>query len=198
MLERAEHPRYKTCGGGLIGTSLAAVNGLTVPVRDEIYAATVTLHNKHGYTRREPSPILAMVTREEFDDALRRQSVSDGAKLLQRSLVREVSQDRGCARARLADGTTITARVMVGADGSASVTARHVGVTLGQVDLGLEAEVAVPPEVQQLWRGRVLLDWGPIPGSYLSTSRLDVKGGGCISVVWENTQCSGVMMNDVS
>ena len=24
VLERAEHPRYKTCGGGLIGASLAA------------------------------------------------------------------------------------------------------------------------------------------------------------------------------
>lgn len=166
LVERAEHPRYKTCGGGLIGTSLAAVNDLTVPVRDEIRAATFTLRGKHGYTRQEHFPILAMVTRDEFDDALRRQAVSDGAKLLQRSLVREVSQDRGCARARLADGTTITARVMIGADGSASVTARHVGVTLGQVDLGLEVEVAVPPQVQQLWRGRVLLDWGPIPGSY--------------------------------
>ena len=165
-MERAEHPRYKTCGGGLIGTSLAAVDGLAVPVRDEISAATFTLRGKHGFTRRERSPILAMVTRDEFDDALRRRAESDGVKLLQRSLVREVSQDRGRARARLADGTAVTARVMIGADGSASVTARHVGVTLGQVDLGLEVEVAVPPQVRQLWRGWVLLDWGPIPGSY--------------------------------
>jgi geranylgeranyl reductase family protein len=166
VVERGEHPRYKTCGGGLIGTSLGAVGGLTVPVRDEISAATVTLHNKHGFTRREHSPILAMVTREEFDDALRRQAESDGAKLLQRSLVRDVSQDRDRASARLADGSIITARVMIGADGSASVTARHVGVTLGQIDLGLEAEVAVPAQLRQQWRGRVLLDWGPIPGSY--------------------------------
>ena len=27
VLEKAEHPRYKTCGGGLIGTSLSAVPG---------------------------------------------------------------------------------------------------------------------------------------------------------------------------
>ncbi len=166
LVERAEHPRYKTCGGGLIGTSLAAVPGLPVPVRDEICAVTVTLHNKHEFTRRERSPILAMVMRDEFDDALRRQAVADGAKLLQRRLVREVTQDGRKATARLADGTSITARVMIGADGSASVAAKHVGVTLGQVDLGLEVEIAVPPQVRQLWRGRVLLDWGPIPGSY--------------------------------
>jgi geranylgeranyl reductase family protein len=166
LVERAEHPRYKTCGGGLIGTSLAAVLGLPVPVRDEIYAATVTLHNKHEFTRREPCRVLTMVMRDEFDEALRRQAMADGAALLQRSLVREVTEDQRCARARLADGTSITAQVMIGADGSASVAAKHVGVALGQVDLGLEAEIAVPEPVRQLWRGRVLLDWGPIPGSY--------------------------------
>jgi geranylgeranyl reductase family protein len=166
LVERAEHPRYKTCGGGLIGTSLAAAPGLKIPVRDEIYAATVTLRGKHEFTRRERSPVLTMVLRDEFDDALRREAVASGANLLQRSLVRAVTQDQGCARARLADGTAVTAWVMIGADGSSSVTARHVGVTLGQVDLGLEVEVAVPAPVRRQWRGRVLLDWGPIPGSY--------------------------------
>src|SRR5580700_6290678 len=35
VLERAEHPRYKTCGGGLIGASRAAAGGLIdVPARD--------------------------------------------------------------------------------------------------------------------------------------------------------------------
>jgi geranylgeranyl reductase family protein len=166
VVERAEHPRYKTCGGGLIGTSLGALGGLTVPVRDEISAATFTLRGKHAFTRREHSPILAMVARDEFDDALRRRAVADGAELQQRSLVREVSQDAEGARARLADGSSVTAKVMIGADGSASITAKHVGVTLGQVDLGLEVELAVPPPVRERWRGRVLLDWGPMPGSY--------------------------------
>jgi len=166
LVERGEHPRYKTCGGGLIGTSLRAVGGLAVPVRDEISAATFTLRSKRAFTRREHSPILVMVTRDEFDDALRRKAVADGAELLQRSLVREVRQEPGGALARLADGTSLTAKVMIGADGSASVTAKHVGVVLGQVDLGLEVELAVPPPVRERWRGRVLLDWGPMPGSY--------------------------------
>jgi flavin-dependent dehydrogenase len=107
-----------------------------------------------------------MVTRDEFDDELRSRAVADGVELLQRSLVREINQDPGCARARLADGTSVTAKVMIGADGSASVTAKHVGVRLEQIDLGLEVELAVPPPVREQWRGRVLLDWGPIPGSY--------------------------------
>jgi geranylgeranyl reductase family protein len=166
VLERAEHPRYKTCGGGLIGTSLSAAAGMPVPVQDEIHAATFTLDSKHEFTRTHDSPILAMVLREEFDDALRRRAVADGAIVRQRSPVRAISQDDRHAMARLADGTTVCAQVIVGADGSSGVTARHVGVEVCQVDLGLEVELAAPESVRQAWHSRVLLDWGPIPGSY--------------------------------
>ncbi|RQX43692.1 hyaluronate lyase, partial [Micromonospora chalcea] len=37
VVERATHPRYKTCGGGLIGTSLAEVaDRLEVPAHDRV------------------------------------------------------------------------------------------------------------------------------------------------------------------
>jgi geranylgeranyl reductase family protein len=167
VLERAEHPRYKTCGGGLIGASLAAVSGrIVVPARDQIRAITVTLDGRRSFTREDVDPLLAMVARSEFDDALRRAAEAAGATVQQRSPVRGISQDNDFARARLADGTGVRARVLIGADGSSGVSARHVGVRYEQVDLGLELEIAVPPPVAGQWRGRVLLDWGPIPGSY--------------------------------
>jgi flavin-dependent dehydrogenase len=67
---------------------------------------------------------------------------------------------------RLAGGSTIRARTVVGADGSSGVCAKYVGVTYAQVDLGLEVELPVPAARARRWRGRVLLDWGQIPGSY--------------------------------
>jgi geranylgeranyl reductase family protein len=169
VLERAEHPRYKTCGGGLIGTSLAVAGGrIAVPARDQIRAVTVTLDGRRPFTREDHDngPLLAMVTREEFDDALRRAAEAAGAVVRPRCPVRGITQDDGFACARLADGTAVRARVVVGADGSSGVSARHVGVRYEQVDLGLELEIPVPPPVGGRWRGRVLLDWGPIPGSY--------------------------------
>src|SRR5205823_3970142 len=57
-------------------------------------------------------------------------------------------------------------RCLVGAAGSAGVTARHVGVHCGQIDLGLELELPVPQPLREHWRGTVLIDWGPLPGSY--------------------------------
>jgi geranylgeranyl reductase family protein len=167
VLERAEHPRYKTCGGGLIGASRAAASGLIdVPARDEIRSATVTLRGGQEYTRSHHEPLLAMVVREEFDAAILKRAEENGAHVRQRSQVRAIDQADGGATARLADGTEVTAKVIIGADGSSGVTARHVGAEFDQVDLGLELEIAVPDSVASQWKGRVLLDWGKIPASY--------------------------------
>jgi geranylgeranyl reductase family protein len=167
VLERAEHPRYKTCGGGLIGTSLAvAGERIAVPARDHVRAATVTLDGRRSFTREDDDPLLAMVTREEFDDALRRAAQAAGVTVRPRSPVRRVTGDGDDACVTLADGTAVRARVLIGADGSSGVSARYAGVRYEQVDLGLELEIAVPPPLARQWRERMLLDWGPIPGSY--------------------------------
>jgi geranylgeranyl reductase family protein len=167
VVERAEHPRYKTCGGGLIGASRAAAGGLIdVPARDEIRSATVTLRGGQEYTRSHSEPLLAMIVRDEFDAALLKRAEENGAHVRQRAQVRAIEQADGRATARLGDGTEVTAQVIIGADGSSGVTARHVGATFDQVDLGLELEIAVPDKVASQWRGRVLLDWGKIPASY--------------------------------
>ncbi len=167
VLERAEHPRYKTCGGGLIGASRAAAEGLIeVPARDEIRSATITLRGRQEFTRTSDGPLLAMVVREEFDAALLKRAQENGAQVRQRAQVRAVDQADGRAAVRLADGAVIAAKTVVGADGSSGVTARHVGVEFDQVDLGLELELAVPDSVAARWAGRVLLDWGKIPASY--------------------------------
>jgi geranylgeranyl reductase family protein len=167
ILERAEHPRYKTCGGGLVGASLTAVKGLpSLPARDEITIATFTLRGGREFTRTDARPLLAMVMREEFDAALLDRALAAGARVRQKATVRAIGQEPGHAYARLADGTTVTAGVIIGADGSSGVTARHVGVTFEQVDLGLELEIAASAARQRQWAGRILLDWGTIPASY--------------------------------
>jgi geranylgeranyl reductase family protein len=167
VLEKVAHPRYKTCGGGLTGASLTAVDDrIEVPAHDRVTRATFTNDGRRPFTRRHDAPLVTMVRREEFDDRLRLAAERAGAEIRQRAAVRAVEQDPDGVRLRLADGSTVRARVAVGADGSAGVTARHVGVEFAQVDLGLEVELPVPPPVREQWRGRLLIDWGPIPGSY--------------------------------
>lgn len=166
VLDRATHPRYKTCGGGLIGLSLAAVAGrVPVPVAERVHEAVFTLRGRRRLVRSAPAPLLSMVRREEFDSALCAAAADAGATV-RTARVRAVEQDADTATAVLATGERVTARALIGADGSAGVTAQHVGVRTPDVDLGLELELSAPPALQEAWQGRLLIDWGPIPGSY--------------------------------
>ncbi|MFI5494381.1 geranylgeranyl reductase family protein [Actinoplanes sp. NPDC051859] len=168
VLERAEHPRYKTCGGGLIGTSLSwAAARLDVPSRDTVSAITFTDRGRRSFTRRATDrPLLTMVRRDDFDLAWAGAARTAGAEVRQNAQVRSVDQDADAARVTLADGEVLSARTVIGADGSAGITSRYVGVTFAQQDLGLELELAATPGDRASYRGRVLLDWGYIPGSY--------------------------------
>ncbi|MFC7217670.1 geranylgeranyl reductase family protein [Streptomyces polyrhachis] len=173
LLEKAELPRYKTCGGGIIGLSREALpEDFDLPLLDRVSAVTFTYRGRLGRTRRSRQPLFGLVNRAEFDERLAESAQKAGAVLRTGASVARVEQhgasvpDRRSVAVVLADGETLLARAVVGADGSASRIAHHVGVELEQVDLGLEAEIPVPPQVAADWRGRVQIDWGPLPGSY--------------------------------
>ncbi|MGD9482552.1 geranylgeranyl reductase family protein [Streptomyces sp. TRM70308] len=173
LLEKAELPRYKTCGGGLIGPSRDALPpGVDLPLRDRVHAVTFSLDGRFARTRRSRRTLFGLVDRPEFDQALVEAARKAGAELRTGATVTRVEQhgpavpDRRTVAVVLSGGETVLAHAVVGADGSASRIGTHVGVKLEQVDLGLEAEIPVPESVAEDWAGRIHLDWGPLPGSY--------------------------------
>ncbi|MFF9896993.1 geranylgeranyl reductase family protein [Streptomyces longispororuber] len=173
VLEKAELPRYKTCGGGIIGPSRDALPpGFELPLRDRVHAVTFTLDGKFTRTRRSRHMLFGLINRPEFDQQLVEHAQKAGAEVRTGVTVARVEQhgpavpDRRTVAVVLQGGETVLARAVVGADGSASRIGAHVGVKLDQVDLGLEAEIPVPATVAEDWAGRVLIDWGPLPGSY--------------------------------
>ncbi len=173
LLEKAELPRYKTCGGGIIGPSRDALPpGFVLPLKDRIHAVTFSMDGKLTRTRRSKQMLFGLINRPEFDAGLVAAAEKAGATVRTGTAVARVEQhgaavpDRRTVAVVLADGETVLARAVVGADGSASRIGAHVGVEMDQVDLGLEAEIPVPATVAEDWKGRVLIDWGPLPGSY--------------------------------
>ena len=167
LLEReAALPRYKRCGGGLIGASQAAVRAAGVDLDalalDHVGRVSFTSRGRSGFTRTT-APFLPMVMRSSLDAALVDVAVRAGAEL--RTGVTVTSYDEDAGVVTLATrGEPVHARAVVAADGSGSRAGAHVGVVCDQVDLGMEAELPTPPGSD--WDGRVLLDWGPVPGSY--------------------------------
>lgn len=173
LLEKAELPRYKTCGGGIIGPSRDALPpGFELPFRDRVHAVTFSNNGRFTRTRRSKQTLFGLINRPEFDQQLVEHAQKAGAELRTGVTVQRVEQhgsavpDRRTVAVVLQGGETLLARAVVGADGSASRIGAHVGVKLEQVDLGLEAEIPVPETVAEDWKGRVLIDWGPMPGSY--------------------------------
>jgi geranylgeranyl reductase family protein len=164
LLEREQLPRYKRCGGGLIGVSQRAVREAGVDLdalsRDVVGRLTFTCGGRHGYSRQAP-PFLPMVLRSELDAALVDRAVDAGAQLRTGVTVTGYAQDAAGVVLSTADGE-VRAGTVVAADGSGSRAAQHVGVECEQVDLGMEAELPL----RGRWAGHVLLDWGPVPGSY--------------------------------
>ncbi|MFG1921382.1 geranylgeranyl reductase family protein [Cryptosporangium sp. NPDC048952] len=166
MLERGVLPRYKTCGGGLIGLSRAAFPaGFTPPVRARIDRLTFTLDGRLSRTWRARSPFIDLVYRDELDAALTDAALDAGAKLQEGVTVTGLRSEADLVRIRTAEGE-VTTRAVVGADGTSGRTGTYVGVQIAQVDLGLETEFAWPDATVGDWAGRVLIDWGPLPGSY--------------------------------
>jgi geranylgeranyl reductase family protein len=168
VLEKAEHPRYKTCGGGLVGTSLAALPpGFQVPVRETVNRAAFTLAGRRGFERASNGgALVAMVDRAEFDAALADAARRGGAEVRQRATVRSLEQQGDDVTVTLSGGECLVAGCVIGADGSSGVTSRYVGVRYDQVDLGLELELPADAHLSERWRGRLLIEWGPLPGSY--------------------------------
>ncbi|MEO5920599.1 MAG: geranylgeranyl reductase family protein [Pseudolysinimonas sp.] len=163
LIDRAEFPRYKTCAGGLIGASLANIpDSVLEVVEDRPHRAIFTRRGRDAVIIERPDPFLGMVDRQRFDAALLDAAVAAGATFRGRVTLREV-RDAGTHVELETTGGVLRAKVVVGADGSASRVARHVGVRYRLTDLGLEDEIRIDPSP---WRGTILIDWGRVRGSY--------------------------------
>ncbi len=163
LLDRAEFPRYKTCGGGLIGPSTGALPD-GPPVRMPVTRASFTLRGTKHRERVSDRPFLAMTARSELDHWLLERAASVGAEVRAPCRVGEVVDGPEYVVVHTDDGP-IRAGHVVAADGTSSRLARDVGVRLARVDLGLEVELETGTSGEE-WCERIHLDWGPMPGSY--------------------------------
>ncbi|MHC9063868.1 geranylgeranyl reductase family protein [Nitrospira sp. CMX1] len=168
VLEKAVLPRYKTCGGGIIGR---AWQSLPVDVRHVIeqdcHTALLNIvPNGLSFTTQRPTPIVSMTMRDQFDYALLSAAQAGGAVVHQRCAVEEVSYH--------GDGVTVStkmgemkAKFVVAADGALGTTARRVGMADGRVLIpALEYEVTVPHELLDRSSRVARFDFGILPHGY--------------------------------
>ncbi|MCS5722513.1 geranylgeranyl reductase family protein [Herbiconiux sp. CPCC 203407] len=196
LLDRATFPRYKTCGGGLLGESLALIPESARRTIESRVRDTVVSHRfgrRFRLTTRDSH--LALVRRSEFDAALATAAQDAGARFADGVAVREVipPADDSTRAAPTAVPTVRSRSWRYPADASdgQEATTTQVRTTAGTVHarvvvgadgtggrvgrhVGVEAggvdlgleDEVTMPADDSRWRDVVHLDWGGSPGSY--------------------------------
>jgi geranylgeranyl reductase family protein len=120
-------PREKPCGGGVTGRALALAGpGISEGPRGRIIKGIRFEAGGRATDVPVSSPdVLEIFTRDAFDAALLGQAVASGARLI-RARVRSVARAGSTWTVDLADGQSVRARWLLGADGAGGIVRRQV------------------------------------------------------------------------
>jgi geranylgeranyl reductase family protein len=168
VLEKAVLPRYKTCGGGIIGRAMQSLPiDLSHVVEQDCHTAQLNLHPIGlSFTAHRLTPIVSMTMRHQFDFALLSASQAAGAVVHQRCAVEDVSLHDDVVTVATNKGL-INAKFVVAADGALSGVARKMRMADGRVLIpALEYEVTVSQDRLDSFRGVARFDFGVLPHGY--------------------------------
>ena len=145
MIEKARHPRDKTCAGGVIPKAVHLLQELGVPFdapHARVNAAGVAVPGAHAVALTG-SDLCRVVRRREFDARLAWAARDRGVDLREGERVLHLAPEGAGVRVE-SDRGTYWAPVVVGADGSGSIVRRTlIGARSGPVARAVMCDVPV-------------------------------------------------------
>jgi len=163
VLERRKFPRHKPCGGGLT----AKVKRFLEPdfrevVEREVRGLTLSYQGAREIKVDAGSPFVYMVMRDRFDHYLAEKAVEAGVRIREEEALVGAVEGENFVKVSTGESSYFT-RVLVGADGVTSRTARALGLRpSGRKAVLLEGEVEIKGETD----GRIHFDFGGVPYGY--------------------------------
>ncbi len=166
VVDRAEFPRYKACGGGIpLRTEKLLPFPIDSVVEDSVSLLQVSHLGRSRFVRDSGTPFAHMVMRERFDALLLEQARKAGAEFRGGTAIREANLDGGVTVR--ADGFEATADYLVCADGAHSPVGKMAGLGEGIAECAAwEVEVRAPAIRQRAYRGTALIELGFKPWGY--------------------------------
>jgi geranylgeranyl reductase family protein len=168
VVERAQFPRWKPCGGGLQARSLSHLPLEISPVIETTLTnITFTLGFGDHFVKSAGAPLAFGIRRNLFDAYLLDAAVGAGATLLDRTTSSGVRQLGDRVVLETTAGP-ITGRILVGADGANGVVSRSVNEWQAfDQQVGLYAEVPRDWFRSDSIDGETIrIDWGTLPSGY--------------------------------
>ncbi|MFX1566402.1 MAG: NAD(P)/FAD-dependent oxidoreductase [Promethearchaeota archaeon] len=156
LVDKAQFPRVKPCGGALSLRSLQALQfaGIQIPsslIEQHIFGFQFMGPEKKPFEYRSRDFFAYTVKRDQFDDYLAQQAVKAGAEFKQSCTFRNLEQHEAYVQC-LTDQGKFTGRVIIGADGAASrvgqITRLRIPRKAHQLGIAVEADV---PISEKLW-----------------------------------------------
>lgn len=165
-IEKARHPRPKTCAGGLIPKTMLALKelGLALEV-PSIEVMRGTARTEIGEVEMfRGDPLCTVIRRDQFDARLAHAAKEAGLEIIDQCRICDVAQAGGTVRVRT-ERSTFEAPVLVGADGSGSrVRASVFGNGKQNIGRALMLDVPVDPEcTREFVEQRYLFDFKCVP-----------------------------------
>ena len=165
VLEKAQHPRYKACGGGL---PLRTLRHIDLPLDDviegEVRSIEVSHFGKRSFVKECPEPFAYMVMRDRFDHRLLEAASDAGADVRQGTAVRALELDSTTARVTTETDGYVTQHLLA-ADGATGPVARWAELG-GGIQRSLRTGDPAPEATLQRWSGTANVDAGYQPWSY--------------------------------
>jgi len=135
IVERFALPRQKPCGGGISTRVLCRFPFLRDALRriTSLEISDLYLEGPSGdiFRTRANGPAVILIRRIEFDYLLVSLAIEAGAQVLAPAPVAQVRQDAEQVTLTLRDGRTVSAPIVIAADGVNSVIARRLGLNPG-------------------------------------------------------------------
>ncbi len=168
LIDRAVFPRYKTCGGGLVGrvARLLSEQLEGVVERDCHEAELVERAAGSSFLLEHALPLVRMTMRDRLDAALVEAAVAAGVELRDGCAVRNVEAGAEEVRLETSHGA-VSARWLVAADGATGRVAPCCGFgALPRVAPAIEWELRVGDHDLERFAGRARFDLGFPEGGY--------------------------------
>ena len=169
LLDKAEFPRDKPCGGGVTVRTAELLpfdlSPVTERVIDGMYIST---RRSKGFGRRYPKDLVYLTQRTKLDAFLVEKATLAGVVLRENVSIRSVERSSRKVMVRTSD-TAFHAKALVGADGANGVTAKMAGLDV-KLTPGVAVEANIRPSADatfpQQWVHSFGLDIGSVPGGY--------------------------------
>jgi geranylgeranyl reductase family protein len=167
LFEKANPPRYKTCGGGIVKRVAELLDPeIRSEFENEFYSVEVFDHQAgfHHFVTRN-YPLVYMSMRENFDNALLKKAESSGTKILRNCEVQNVSINNESVLIETTKGN-YSAGFLIAADGAQGISTKKSGLRIHKKNLpAIEYEVSVSKtDMEKFPTAR--FDFGIVPGGY--------------------------------